>query len=112
MDDVCFKFEKYNFTYLCVCFVNTIHFIYDLNLINDLLYDKSNTFFPDNLIVSSYLLPSVYVRMKLCPYNKNAPNEKGCRFQRYGPGELIDKIVLDWFNHVKNKNVPVFGPVV
>jgi len=25
---------------------------------------------------------------------------------------LIDKIVLEWFNHIRNKNVPVSGPII
>jgi len=25
---------------------------------------------------------------------------------------LINKIVLEWFNHVRNKNVPVSGPII
>jgi len=44
-------------------------------------------------------------------YNENSTNEKSRRFQRNGPGELIDKIVLEWFNRVRNKNVPVSGPI-
>lgn len=42
-------------------------------------------------------------------YNKN---EKSHQFQRNGPGELIDKVVLEWFNRARNKNVPVSGPIV
>ncbi|XP_025196277.1 tigger transposable element-derived protein 4-like [Melanaphis sacchari] len=38
--------------------------------------------------------------------------ENSRRFQRNGPGELIDKIVLEWFNHVRNKNVPLSGPII
>ncbi|XP_025418100.1 tigger transposable element-derived protein 4-like [Sipha flava] len=45
-------------------------------------------------------------------YNENSINEKSRRFQRNGPGEFIDKIVLGWFNHVRNKNVPVSGPII
>ncbi|CAI6370038.1 unnamed protein product [Macrosiphum euphorbiae] len=45
-------------------------------------------------------------------YNENSTNEKSRRFQRNGPGELIDKIVLEWFNRVRNKNVPVSGPII
>jgi len=44
--------------------------------------------------------------------NENAKNEKSRRFQRKGPGQLIDKIVLEWFNRVRNKNVPVSGPII
>lgn len=45
-------------------------------------------------------------------YNENSTNEKCHRFQRNGPGELIDKIVLEWFNRVRNKNVPISGPII
>jgi hypothetical protein len=45
-------------------------------------------------------------------YNKNSTNEKSRRFQRNGPAELIDEIVLEWFNRVRNKNVPVSGPII
>jgi len=45
-------------------------------------------------------------------YNENSKNEKSRRFQRNGPGELIDKVVLEWFNCVRNKIVPVSGPII
>ncbi|KAF0704563.1 tigger transposable element-derived protein 6-like, partial [Aphis craccivora] len=45
-------------------------------------------------------------------YNENSKNKKSLRFQRNGPGELIDKIVLEWFNLIRNKNVPVSGPII
>lgn len=50
--------------------------------------------------------------ISLRSYNENDSNKKVGSVQRYGPGELIDKIVSDWFNRVRFKNAPVFGSIV
>lgn len=45
-------------------------------------------------------------------YNESTINEKFHRIQRNRPGEFIDKVVLEWFNRVRNKNLLVFEPMV
>jgi len=48
----------------------------------------------------------------LLRHDKNATNENFRRFPRNGQGDCFDKVVLEWFNCVGNKNVPVSEPMV